>query len=102
IKGPMRFHEGELEFKKLRVKSPSSKMVFNGNLNLLDDTLDMTMDVELEITKNLVAIAALVGGPAAGGGMFIIDRLIGDRLAKIARLKYSVKGTLDEPDMRLR
>ena len=102
IKGPMRFHEGELEFKKLRVKSPSSKMVFNGNLNLLDDTLDMTMDVELEITKNLVAIAALVGGPAAGGGMFIIDRLIGDRLAKVARLKYSVKGTLDEPAMRLR
>ena len=102
IEGPMFFYQGELELKGLRVKSPSSKMAFNGNVNLLDDSLDLTMDVELEITKNLVAIAALVGGPAAGGGMFIIDRLIGDRLAKIASLKYTVKGTLDEPEMRLK
>jgi uncharacterized protein YhdP len=60
------------------------------------------MDVELEITKNLVAIAALVGGPAAGGGMFLIDRFIGDRLAKIASLKYIVSGTLEKPEIRLK
>jgi len=102
IEGPMSFHRGTLEFKKLKVHSPSSKMLLIGDMDLIDESLDMTMDVELEITKNLVAIAALVGGPAAGGGMFLIDRLIGDRLAKIASLKYIVSGTMDKPEMKLK
>jgi uncharacterized protein YhdP len=102
IEGPMSFHRGTLEFKKLKIDSPSSRMVLTGDMDLVDDSLDMTMDVELEITKNLVAIAALVGGPAAGGGMFLIDRLIGDRLAKIASLKYIVSGTLNSPEMKLK
>ncbi len=102
IEGPMSFHRGTLEFKKLKIHSPSSKMLLIGNMDLIDESLDMTMDVELEITKNLVAIAALVGGPAAGGGMFLIDRLIGDRLAKIASLKYIVSGTMDNPEMKLK
>ena len=102
IEGPMSFHRGTLEFKKLKIHSPSSKMLLVGDVDLVDESLDMTMDVELEITKNLVAIAALVGGPAAGGGMFLIDRLIGDRLAKIASLKYIVSGTMDKPEMKLK
>lgn len=102
IEGPMSFHSGSLELKKLKIQSPSSKMLLSGDVGLVDESLDMTMDVELEITKNLVAIAALVGGPAAGGGMFLIDRLIGDRLAKIASLKYVVSGTMDKPEMRLK
>ncbi|MBL4609016.1 MAG: TIGR02099 family protein [Pseudomonadales bacterium] len=102
IEGPMRFNRGILAFEKLKIQSPSSKIALSGDVNLVDDSLDMVMNVELEITKNLVAIAALVGGPAAGGGMFIIDRLIGDRLAKIAGLKYIVSGTLANPEIRLK
>ena len=102
ITGDMILTQGVLNVHRLDIKSPSSSMHVFGDMDFNNDELDMRMDVELEISKNLVAIAAIVGGPAAGGGMFLIDRLIGDRLAKIATLKYVLKGTVSEPVIKIK
>jgi hypothetical protein len=39
----------------------------------------------------------IVGAPAVGGALFLIDKLIGDRVARFASVKYTVKGPWKEP-----
>ena len=41
--------------------------------------------------------ALIVGAPAVGGALFLIDKLIGDRVARFASVKYTVKGPWKEP-----
>ena len=42
--------------------------------------------------NNLPIAALIVGAPAVGGALFLIDKLIGDRVARFASVKYNVKG----------
>jgi len=46
----------------------------------------------------IVGVAALiVGAPAVGGALFLVDRLIGDRVSRFASVHYRVEGPWKEP-----
>lgn len=102
ISGPLYLDQGVVELQRLEVKSPSANMILTGDMDFINDQLDMGLNLEMQLTKNLISIAAIVGGPAAGGGMFVIDRLIGDRIEKFASLNYTVKGTPQKPIVKLK
>lgn len=102
ISGPMYVDKGVLELQRLEVKSPSANMILVGEMDFIQDKLDLDLNLEMQLTKNLVSIAAIMGGPAAGGGMYVIDRLIGDRIEKFASLNYTVKGTPQKPVVKLK
>lgn len=102
ISGPMYVDKGVLELQRLEVKSPSANMILMGEMDFIQDKLDLDLNLEMQLTKNLVSIAAIMGGPAAGGGMYVIDRLIGDRIEKFASLNYTVKGTPQKPVVKLK
>lgn len=102
ISGPLYIEQGVLELQRIEINSPSANMVMVGEMDFMQDVLDLGLNVELQLTKNLVSIAAIMGGPAAGGGMYVIDRLIGDRIEKFASLEYQITGTPQKPDIRLR
>jgi len=102
ISGPLYVEQGVLDLQRLEINSPSANMVMVGEMDFIQDTLDLDLNVELQLTKNLVSIAAIMGGPAAGGGMYVIDRLIGERIEKFASLKYQITGTPQKPDIRLK
>jgi uncharacterized protein (TIGR02099 family) len=76
---------------------PSSNIELDGKLDLVRDQVDAKLLVTLPVTNNLPIAALLVGAPAIGGALFLIDRLIGDRVARFASVKYSVKGPWKEP-----
>lgn len=76
---------------------PSSNVELNGTLDLVADQVDAKLLVTLPVTNNLPIAALIVGAPAVGGALFLIDKLIGDRVARFASVKYSVKGPWKEP-----
>ena len=76
---------------------PSSNIELNGTLNLVEDKVDAKLLVTLPVTNNLPIAALIVGAPAIGGALFLIDKLIGDRVARFASVKYTVKGPWKEP-----
>ncbi|MFJ4196678.1 YhdP family protein [Pseudomonas sp. NPDC089534] len=76
---------------------PSSNIELNGTLDLVGDQVDARLLVTLPVTNNLPIAALIVGAPAVGGALFLIDKLIGDRVARFASVKYTVKGPWKEP-----
>ena len=49
--------------------------------------------------RSLAAIA--IGAPAVGGALFLVDRLIGDRLSRFASVTYHISGDWQQPDISL-
>jgi uncharacterized protein (TIGR02099 family) len=81
----------------IQMTGPSSNVELNGTLNLVGDQIDAKLLVTLPVTNNLPIAALIVGAPAIGGALFLIDKLIGDRVARYASVQYTVKGPWKEP-----
>ncbi|MGE8068758.1 YhdP family protein [Pseudomonas sp. NPDC089569] len=81
----------------IRLTGPSSTIELDGTLNMVADQIDAKLLVTLPVTNNLPIAALIVGAPAVGGALFLIDKLIGDRVARFASVKYTVKGPWKEP-----
>lgn len=81
----------------IMLTGPSSNLELNGTLDMVADRVDAKLLVTLPVTNNLPIAALIVGAPAVGGALFLIDKLIGDRVARFASVRYDVKGPWKEP-----
>jgi uncharacterized protein (TIGR02099 family) len=98
VKGLLVATNGVYDTKEpIRLTGPSSNIELNGKLDLVAEQVDAKLLVTLPVTNNLPIAALLVGAPAVGGALFLIDKLIGDRVARFASVKYTVKGPWKEP-----
>ncbi|MCY1405035.1 hypothetical protein D9M71_202620 [compost metagenome] len=80
-----------------KVEGPSSDLELNGTLDLAHDQIDAKLLVTLPVTNNLPLAALIVGAPAVGGALFVVDKLLGDRVARFASVQYSVRGPWQNP-----
>lgn len=81
----------------LVLDGPSARIELDGLIDLPRDSIDMGMLVTLPLTNNLPLAAILVGAPYLGGALFIADRILGDRISRIASVKYRVSGDWQQP-----
>lgn len=81
----------------ITLTGPSSDIELNGTLNLPDDSIDARLRVTLPITNNLPLAALLVGAPAVGGALFVVDKLLGDQVSRFASVQYRVQGAWQAP-----
>ncbi|WP_249671691.1 YhdP family protein [Pseudomonas abieticivorans] len=81
----------------ITMNGPSSNFELNGTLDMVADQVDAKLRVTLPVTNNLPIAALIVGFPAVGGALFLVDKLIGDRVSRFASVQYSVKGPWKEP-----
>ncbi|SPO53526.1 conserved protein of unknown function [Pseudomonas sp. JV551A1] len=81
----------------IAVTGPSSNFELDGTLDLVSDRVDANLQVSLPVTNNLPLAALIVGAPAVGGALFLVDRLIGDRVSRFASVHYRVEGPVKEP-----
>ncbi|WP_137974955.1 YhdP family protein [Pseudomonas sp. F(2018)] len=83
----------------LRVVGPSSTLELDGTLDMARDQIDAKLLVTLPVTNNLPLAALIVGAPAVGGALFVVDKLLGDRVARFASVQYKVKGPWQNPEI---
>ena len=81
----------------IKMEGPSSGLELNGTLDMARDQIDAKLLVTLQVTNNLPLAALIVGAPAVGGALFVVDKLLGDRVARFASVQYSVKGPWQNP-----
>ncbi|MEG1041340.1 MAG: YhdP family protein [Pseudomonas sp.] len=81
----------------ITVTGPSSNFELDGTLDMVRDRVDANLQVSLPVTNNLPLAALIVGAPAVGGALFLVDRLLGDRVARYASVHYRVEGPVKEP-----
>ena len=81
----------------LTVAGPSSNLELDGRLDLVDDRIDAKLLVTLPVSNNLPLAALIVGAPAIGGALFVVDKLLGDKVARFATVQYNVEGPWQAP-----
>lgn len=81
----------------ITMTGPSSNFELNGTLDMAADRVDAKLLVTLPVSTNLPIAALLVGAPAIGGALFLVDKLLGDRVARLASVQYRVEGPWKEP-----
>lgn len=83
----------------LVMDGPSAKLQLEGQLDLPNDQIDMGLLVTLPVTNNLPLAAILAGAPHIGGVLFLADRILGDRVARFASVKYRISGDWQQPNV---
>ena len=102
VKGKLQIEHGIYRTNKtLNLEGPSSDLELDGQLDLVKELVNAKLQVVLPITNNLPLAAIAIGAPAIGGALFVIDRLIGDRLARFASVTYHISGDWQHPDISL-
>jgi|GEM_PF-679362 len=86
----------------LTIRAPSGGFRMSGETNLLEETLDMRLVVVLPVTQNLPLAAVLVGAAPVAGVLYLVDRMFGGQLSRITSATYTLGGTWQDPDVRLR
>ncbi|TDV60777.1 uncharacterized protein (TIGR02099 family) [Pseudomonas sp. LP_7_YM] len=83
----------------ITMTGPSSNLELNGTLDMVRDRIDAKLLVTLPVTNNLPIAALIVGAPAIGGALFLVDKLLGDRVARFASVQYKVQGPVKDPKL---
>ncbi|MBP8263513.1 MAG: TIGR02099 family protein, partial [Pseudomonas sp.] len=100
VRGQLHARDGVfVTSKPLRLSGPSSNLELNGTLDMANEQIDAKLLVTLPVSNNLPLAAVAVGAPAIGGALFVVDKLLGDRLARFASVQYDVKGPWNEPQI---
>ncbi|MDN3638911.1 AsmA-like C-terminal region-containing protein [Simiduia curdlanivorans] len=103
VKGALEFDRGLVQFNTpVSVKTPSSKMQMEGQVNLVDNTIDTKLTVNLPVLDNLTFIAAVSAGLPVAAGVFVASRLFEKQFDKMTSVNYRVVGALDNPSMQFK
>lgn len=98
VKGVLNARNGVYSTSKpILMTGPSTNLEINGTLSMVTDQVNAKLLVTLPVTNNLPLAALLVGGPAAGGAMFLLNKLIGDQVSRFASVQYSIQGPWNDP-----
>lgn len=81
----------------LAMDGPSAKLQLDGTLDLASDRVDMGLLVTLPVTNNLPLAAIIAGAPQIGGVLFLVDRILGDKVARFASVRYRISGSWMQP-----
>jgi uncharacterized protein (TIGR02099 family) len=85
-----------------KLSGPSADMVLSGQLDLVNETVEQDMEVVLPVTKNLPIMGVLLGQPQVAGAVYLIDKLIGNRLEKFTTIRYHLSGDWSDPKLELK
>nr|WP_299240340.1 YhdP family protein [uncultured Halomonas sp.] len=100
VKGGATLYDGRLETRgPIEIDGSSTQFSLNGNVNLLQRQLDLSLGVTVPISQNLPLAAVLVGAPYVGGALFLADKLFGGWIDKVTRIYYSVQGPWASPQI---
>jgi uncharacterized protein YhdP len=92
------FHHGKAAIQSLNIDSPSAVININGDVDLESQKLKLIMEVSAKVGDTLSVAAALAAGnPAIGVGVWIMDKIIGNKLSAASMHRYWVGGTLNTP-----
>lgn len=98
VKGLLVGSDGRFVTRKpITLEGPSSGLELDGTLDLAADRIDAKLLVTLPVTNNLPLAALIVGAPAIGGALFVVDKLLGDKVARFASVQYKVEGSWKNP-----
>lgn len=102
VTGTGKFINGVLNIstnKPITMISKSFNAKVEGDIDFVQETFNNRIIVDLPISQKLPAIALLAGGPAAAAGVWIVDKIVGDKLNSLMSVSLKLKGDFAKPSV---
>jgi len=100
LEGKFLFGKGKISANKVLLKGTSAKIEAFGQADIENQGLSGEMIVMPNVTGSLpIAAAIAAGNPAVGVGVWVFDKMFGNKIQEINRFRYQVKGTWQTPQV---
>ena len=102
VTGTGKFINGVLNIstnKPITMTSKSFNAKVEGDIDFVQETFNNRIIVDLPISQKLPALALLAGGPAAAAGVWIVDKIAGDKLNSLMSVSLKLKGDFAKPSV---
>ena len=97
IKGRFILVNGDARTNNLYLESPSSRLDIAGRVGLGKEDYDQLITVTPKSTESLPIAGALAGGPVVGAAIYLVQKIAGKTVNKLAGYQYRVTGSWDDP-----
>ncbi|MGH8274727.1 MAG: YhdP family protein [Gammaproteobacteria bacterium] len=97
IYGDYDIKNGVAHTKALKIESSIANINLSGEVNLVNETMNQTADVEPNYFGSLPIIGAIVGGLGVGAVVFALTKLFGNPISHALAMKYSIRGPITNP-----
>lgn len=102
LRGKLRFEHGLVySVEPFVLKGISSELDLAGQVDLASRQIQARLDVAIPVSNNLPLAAIIVGAPAVGGALFLVDRLAGNKINRFASVSYLISGDWQDPEVSL-
>lgn len=100
LTGRLEFGKGKVSSNDIVINAPSAKIIGFGQADLLTQGIHGEMTVMPHLTATLPMAAAIaVGNPAVGAAVWIVDKMVGDKIQEIHRFRYRLAGSWQSPQV---
>lgn len=96
ILGVMDVNQGVVSTNDFVMQGPAALVTMTGTTDLVKETQNLRVKV-VPVVGDSVSLLAFLGGPVAGIGTFVLQKLLKDPLGRIAAYDYLVTGTWENP-----
>ena len=97
IEGNFSIADGNAFTNDLHLDGPSAHIDVQGRIGLAARDYDQTVVVIPSLSSTIPVIGGLAGGPQVAIGLYLTEKLLGNRLNKMTSVKYAVTGSWDDP-----
>ena len=100
IRGDLNFKDANLTTENLRIKGPSADLLIQGRTGIDVQDYDQVVTVTPHVSGGLPWIGLAVGGPLGAVGVLVGEKIaksIGVDVNKVTEVKYTMKGSWQEP-----
>jgi len=100
IRGDLQFKDANLTTENLKIKGPSADLLIQGRTGIEAKDYDQVITVSPQVSGGLPWIGLAVGGPLGAVGVMVGEKIaksIGVDINKVTEVKYSMKGSWEEP-----
>jgi len=97
IGGALKIQRGVASTEALRINGSSAKITMSGDVDLNREMQRLKVRVVPSVGDSVSTVTTLLGGPVAGLGVFLAQRLLNDPFGQLIAYEYLVTGTWSDP-----
>ncbi len=97
IAGHFAVSDGDAYTNDLYMSGPAARVEVSGRVGLAARDYDESVVVTPKLTSSLPLVGGLAGGPGVGLGLWVAQRVLGNKIDQLSRSYYTVTGSWDAP-----
>ena len=99
IRGVVTLQKGVATTDGFRINGSAARVSMSGEVDFAHETQKLKVRVTPSLGDSVATVTTLLGGPVAGIGVFLAQKLLNDPFGQLVAYDYSVTGTWTDPNV---